>query len=255
MADDLEHGEEQVEKPEKPEPASSNLPADDDDLEIDLGPMIAQPRGGYRATTVVLLIIVLAIAATAILYMRHVQQAREAEIKARMEREEQYKTWLGHVSADVTEAIALAKTGQMTDALALLDRAEQKLTMIGTQANEASDHQWAAFSISKKQALLTAKRTIAEEYERYQKAIDEALGNLGSKFSGVDLGKSTPASSSDQSASQEDTTLPEQDPTEEAVDSSSQPSDSAQEISPSSADSEQAPTEAEPVPFASQGEL
>jgi predicted Holliday junction resolvase-like endonuclease len=103
MADELESADEQVDETEEQQRQDSVKPDQDDDLEIDLGPIIAQPQnGGCRFTTVVLLIIVLVVAATAILYIRHVQQVREAEAAARLEREEQYKSWLGHVSADVT---------------------------------------------------------------------------------------------------------------------------------------------------------
>jgi type II secretory pathway pseudopilin PulG len=237
MADDLERGEEQIDKPKKQEPITSHEPETDDDLEIELGPAIAQPRsGGCRPTTVVLLIIVLAIAATAILYMRHVQQAREAELKARMEREEQYKSWLGHVSADVTEAIALAQAGQMTDAQALLERAEQKLTLIGTQANDANDQQWASYAITRKQALLTAKRTIAEEYERYIRAIDDALAELGSKFGGLDPGAGAPAT-------------PAGEAEEEAVAPSEQaPATDPGHVSTPSADNAEEPTDVSASP-------
>jgi hypothetical protein len=80
----------------------------------------------------------------------------------------------------------------MTDALALLDRAEQKLTTIATHANDANDQQWASFAISKKQALLAAKQAITEEFERYQEAIYDVLGGLETKFSGIDMGVGIP---------------------------------------------------------------
>lgn len=210
MADDLEREEEQVEETQEPQPSTE--PTDDDDLDIDLGPtVVAQSQsGGCRTTTIVLFVLLLIVAAASIIYIRHVQEVRRAEMEARLEREEQYKAWMGHVVADVSEAIDKAEAGQMGDALALLERAEAKLTTIGTHANDANDQQWAAFVMSKKSTLLEAKNAIATEYERYQQAVDEVLTKLGSKFGGADLGAGVPDRPAAPAAEQEPLAPPDE---------------------------------------------
>ncbi len=169
--------------------------ARDDDLDIDLGPPTpAQTqKGGCRAATVIIFVLLLAAGAFSVWYSLHLQAVRKAEMEARAQREITYKAQLGAVANNVAEAVAKAEQGHMEEALAQLKKAEDQLTTIAAQANDFDDQQWAAYAMSKKSALLDAKKIIAEEYDRYQKAVDEQLRILASKFANADLsGQTTP---------------------------------------------------------------
>ncbi len=181
MAEDTNKEEEQEEEVAETET--------DDDLDIDLGPAEAAPEqaGGCRGVTLILLVLLAFAVIFSIWYSGHVQQLRQAAIEAKMQREMVYKTQFGQVANNVQEAVAKAREGQMKDALALLERAGDQLTVIGASANEADDQQWAAYAMSKKQALIDAKNVIAEEYEKYQEAVEAQFDRLASKFRNADL--------------------------------------------------------------------
>ncbi len=193
MAEDSNKQAESEEQPEAEPQAEAGEEELDRDLDIDLEPAQAAPQqaGGCRGVTVLLVVLLAAAVIFAIWYSQHVQQLRQAALEAKMQRETVYKAQFGQVAKNVEEAVALAGEGQVKDALVLLEKAEKQLTVIGASANEADDQQWAAYAMTKKQALLDAKNVIAAEYDKYQEAVAAQFDRLASKFRNADLSGGT----------------------------------------------------------------
>ncbi len=193
MADDndLEFDEQD----ESAEDTEETFEEDLDDIELE-EPVVEQ-SGGIRGLTIVLFIVVLAVAALSIYWHLQRQAAIRAAIEAKQERVVAYKTQLNSVGKDVQSAMAAAEDMKIDEAMDAISTAEKKLTTIASHANEAGDQQWAAFAMQKKERILEAKEKIAEQQETYEearKAMEEARDNikkqiegLSGKFSNVDL--------------------------------------------------------------------
>lgn len=178
----------------------------EEDLEnIELEDSGVAQSGGIRGLTIVLLILVLAVAAYSIYW--HLQ--RQAKIRAAQEAKNQriqtYKTQLKTVREDVMDAKAAFAKNDVEKGINALQTAKEKLTVIGSQANESGDQQWANYIMQKKDNLLSADETIAQKARAYKEAqrtmeraredMKEAVNQLSSKFENVDLSGGGEASS------------------------------------------------------------
>ena len=170
----------------------------EEDLEsIELDEPVVSQSGGVRGLTIVLLIIFLAVAAYSIYW--HIQ--RQAEIRAAQEAKEQrvqtYKAQLATVRDNVMEAKSAFEKNDVEAGAEALETAKKKLTIIGTQANESNDQQWARFVMQKKDHLRSADEKIAEKVEKYREAketmeearreMQQAIDEASSKFENIDL--------------------------------------------------------------------
>lgn len=196
---------------------------DDSDLDIDLSTATPAPQksGGCRGATAILFILLLVVAAGSIYYSIETKRAREAEEKARIEREASYKVQFSAVSKNVQKAVEASVEGDTEKALAYLAAAEAQLTIIGTRANDFNDQQWAFNAINKKKALLEAKDTITAEYKAYKETVREQFVKLSSKFEGVeytdpDAAKSTEDEGIPSDAAPEAATVESTEPAPEA---------------------------------------
>ncbi|MFP3905004.1 MAG: hypothetical protein ACLFWB_12240 [Armatimonadota bacterium] len=184
MADDndLEFDEQDEDAEETEESFEEDL----DDIELD-EPVVEQ-TGGVRGLTIVLFIVVLAVAALSIYWHVQRQAAIRAAIEAKQERVQTYQTQLNSVAKNVEDAVAAAEDTRIDDTMDAIETAEKKLTTIASHANEAGDQQWAAFAMQKKQRLIEVKEKIAQQQETYEearKAMEEARDNIRQEIEGL----------------------------------------------------------------------
>ena len=179
MADDTSNEAEEQEEVEETEVSR------DDDLDVELGPStpVSAQSGGCRGTTAILFIVLLAIAAASIFYSVYLQRTRVEAAKAKAARLVSYQAKFAVVVKNVESAVGEAETGNVNRALELLQNAEGQLTLIGSEANQFNDQQWAGHAIRKKQFIIEAREAIAS----HQEVIRDQFSNLKSKFSNADL--------------------------------------------------------------------
>jgi hypothetical protein len=188
MAEDKGNEAEEQEEVEEAEASQ------DDDLDIDLGPSKPPPPsqgGGCRGVTAILFILLIAIAAASIFYSLHLRELREKALEAKAARIASYQAKFSIVVSNVDSAVTEAEAGNLNKALELLENAEAQLTLIGSEANQFDDQQWAGHAMRKKQFIIDARQMIAS----HQEVIQDQFNGLKSKFAHADLkgfGQSSP---------------------------------------------------------------
>ncbi|MFO7946405.1 MAG: hypothetical protein R6V19_06305 [Armatimonadota bacterium] len=229
MADDNDL---EFEEPdESAEETEDTFEEDLDDIELE-EPVVEQ-SGGVRGLTIVLFIIVLAVAALSIYWHVQRQAAIRAAIEAKQERVQTYQTQFNSVSKNVENAVAAAEEMKIDEAMEAVSTAEKKLTTIASHANEAGDQQWAAFAMQKKQRILEAKEKIAEQQETFEEArrameeardnIKEQIEGLSGKFSNIDLSGSRGGAAPAGAPDMESAPAPEEAPDVESAPAPEQP--------------------------------
>lgn len=233
----------------------------EEDLEsIELEEPVVAQSGGVRGLTIVLLIVFLAVTAYSIYWHLDRQAKIRAAQEAKMQRIQTYKTQLTTVREDVMAAKAAFAENDVEKGVEALKRAKEKLTVIGSQANESNDQQWANYIMKKKEHVLSADEVIGEKAEEYEQAkstmeqarddMKDAIDRLSGKFENVDLsgtggGGAPPAEPSEEP---EETAAPTEEPAAEIKEPAAPTEEPAVEPEEPAADvKEPAPAPEEPT--------
>ncbi|HCU35300.1 MAG TPA: hypothetical protein DGT21_07490, partial [Armatimonadetes bacterium] len=175
MAEDTrEPGEEKKSEPTRTGQRAAN---DDLDIDIDSAPVKIQRGGGGLIWLVLAVIVVLGVAAF-FAYGRYEAWQAQKEAEALAQRIETYEAQMTTIAANISQAAASARAGNLDEALNQLRAADNKLKELGAAANGNNDQQWAAIAQKKRDAVIAAQKAL----EGYRTTVEDQFGSLETVF-------------------------------------------------------------------------
>lgn len=183
MADEVKQNHEADETETPDNAVESTTSGDDiDDISLDDPQPVAQKRRGCSPLTTLIVLIIIAVAAffAYSIYAKQQQEALERENRARQAAARQAQ--LSQVGNSIAVAIYAAERGDITEALNVLEKAENNLSTIARVAVNEGDQTAADYVNSKRQSVSAARKAIKDAYAVFQETVSTQCDTLRTTF-------------------------------------------------------------------------